>query len=58
VGIAIVSGALANKYGNGGATWTRLSWALGFKALGWRVCFVEQIDRATPRARWPSSRSA
>jgi hypothetical protein len=49
VGIAIVSGALANKYGNGGATWTRLSWALGFKALGWRVCFVEQIDRASCR---------
>jgi hypothetical protein len=45
MGTAIVSGALANKCGNGGATWTRLSWALGLRQLGWRVCFVEQIGR-------------
>lgn len=41
--IVIVSGALANKVGNGGAAWTRLSWALGFRALGFEVAFVEQI---------------
>jgi hypothetical protein len=41
--VVIVSGALANKLHNGGATWTRLSWALGFKALGFEVAFVEQI---------------
>ena len=43
---AIVSGALANKPFNGGAAWTRLSWALGLRRLGFRVCFVEQIDPA------------
>jgi hypothetical protein len=43
--VVIVSGALANKLYNGGATWTRLSWALGLKALGFEVAFVEQIRR-------------
>jgi hypothetical protein len=43
--VVIVSGALANKLGNGGATWTRLSWALGLKALGFEVAFIEQIRR-------------
>lgn len=41
--VVIVSGALANKLHNGGATWTRLSWALGLKALGFEVAFIEQI---------------
>jgi hypothetical protein len=41
--VVLVSGALANKPHNGGATWTRLSWALGLKALGFEVAFVEQI---------------
>lgn len=41
---AIVAGALANKPGNGGAAWTRLSWALGLKRLGFEVWFVEQIE--------------
>ena len=41
--VVLVSGALANKLHNGGATWTRLSWALGLKALGFEVAFVEQI---------------
>ena len=39
----MVSGALANKAGNGGAAWTRLSWALGFRRLGFDVVFVEQL---------------
>jgi hypothetical protein len=43
----IVSGAIANKYLNGGATWTRLSYVLGLKRLGFSVYFVEQIDRAS-----------
>lgn len=42
--IAIVAGAIANKYLNGGAAWTRLSWALGIGRLGFDVYFVEQID--------------
>jgi hypothetical protein len=41
----IISGALANKPFNGGNAWSRLSWALGFKRLGFEVCFVEQIGR-------------
>jgi hypothetical protein len=44
---AIVSGAIANKYQRGGAVWTRLNWALGLMKLGFRVYFIEQIDRAT-----------
>ena len=42
--IAIVAGAIANKYLNGGAAWTRLSWALGIARMGFDVFFVEQID--------------
>ena len=55
--IVVVSGALANKLHNGGATWTRLSWALGFKALGFEVAFVEQIrsDRCVRRRGSPCS---
>src|SRR5262245_32003917 len=43
----VVSGALANKLGNGGAAWTRLSWALGLRRLGFDVWFVEQIEPAS-----------
>ena len=43
----VVSGALANKPANGGAAWTRLSWALGFKRLGYEVFFLEQIAPST-----------
>ena len=39
----IVSGALANKPHNGGNAWTRLSWACGFRRLGFNVLFVEQL---------------
>lgn len=39
----IVGGALANKPGNGGEAWVRLSWALGFRRLGFEVWLVEQI---------------
>jgi hypothetical protein len=42
--LIVVAGALANKPANGGAAWTRLSWALGLKRLGCDVYFVEQID--------------
>jgi hypothetical protein len=45
--IIVVSGAIANKYLNSGAAWTRLSWTLGFRELGCRVFFVEQIGRHT-----------
>src|SRR5260370_398932 len=45
--LAVVSGALANKPSNGGAAWTRLSWTLGFRQLGWQVFFLEQIGHST-----------
>jgi hypothetical protein len=44
--IVVVSGALANKPGNGGAAWTRLSWPLGLMRLDCDVYFVEQIAPA------------
>lgn len=48
----LVTGALANKPGNGGEAWVRLSWVLGLQRLGCRVWFVEQICReaCTPPA--------
>ena len=47
--IAVVSGALANKPHMGGAAWTRLSYILGLRRLGFDVYFIEQIspDRCT-----------
>jgi hypothetical protein len=39
----VVAGALANKAGNGGEAWVRLSWADGFRRLGARVHLVELI---------------
>jgi hypothetical protein len=41
---ALVAGALANKPWNGGAAWTRVSWALGLQRLGLEVRFVEQAE--------------
>lgn len=46
--LALVSGALANKAGNGGAAWTRLSWVLGLRDLGFDVHFVEQLAPSCP----------
>src|SRR5262245_16350721 len=39
----IVSGALANKYRNGGGAWERMSWVVGLARVGCDVFFVEQI---------------
>lgn len=41
----VVSGALANKPGNGGEAWVRMTWATGLRRLGFDVWFIEQIDR-------------
>lgn len=43
----IVGGALANKCGNGGEAWVRLSWVLGLKQLGFEVFFLEQLHPDT-----------
>lgn len=42
--VVVVAGALANKPGNGGEAWVRLSWLLGLRRLGFEVCFVEQLS--------------
>jgi hypothetical protein len=39
----VVSGAIANKYLNGGEAWVRLSWVRGLQRLGCNVGFMEQI---------------
>lgn len=44
----VIAGALANKAGNGGEAWVRLSWIRGFQQLGFDVWFVEQLDHPTP----------
>jgi hypothetical protein len=41
--LVIISGALANKPFNGGNAWSRLSWIVGFRRLGFEVHFVEQL---------------
>ncbi|HWC10905.1 MAG TPA: hypothetical protein VG455_06745 [Acidimicrobiales bacterium] len=46
--VAIVAGAIGNKAGNGGASWTRLSWARGLADLGFTVHFVEQLSPTAP----------
>ena len=50
-GAAIVSGALANKPWNGGNAWTRLSFILGLRRLGFEVVFIEQLSDASQEAR-------
>ena len=44
--LVIVSGALANKPGNGGNAWSRMSWTRGFERLGCAVFFIEQLPSA------------
>jgi hypothetical protein len=39
----VVGGALANKAGNGGEAWVRLSYVLGLRRLGFDVGLVEEI---------------
>jgi len=46
-----ISGAISNKLNQGGEAWVRLNWILGFKKLGYRVFFIEQVEeRADPVA--------
>src|SRR4051812_35713875 len=44
--VAVVSGVMAGKPNNGGNAWSRLSFVLGLRRLGFDVVFVEQIDAA------------
>lgn len=45
--IAVVAGAVANKPGNAGEAWVRMTWVLGLERLGLEAYFVEQVDPAT-----------
>jgi hypothetical protein len=47
-GSVIVSEALANKCGNGGAAWVPLSWVRGLRQLGFDVWFVEELRVQRP----------
>jgi hypothetical protein len=54
VSAVVVAGALAQKPGNGGEAWVRLSWLRGIADLGVGVHLVEQADVAGdgPEAAW------
>jgi hypothetical protein len=47
--VVLVAGALANKPGNGGEAWVRLSWLLGLRRLGVEAWFLEQVEADTWR---------
>lgn len=44
--LIVVAGGIAAHYRNGGMAWVFLSWALGFRRLGFDVFFLDQLDRA------------
>jgi hypothetical protein len=50
VPLAIVGDALANRAGNGGGAWVRVSYVLGLRRLGFDVVFVEQVARTSCNA--------
>lgn len=56
----VVAGALANKPGNGGEAWVRLSWVRGLQQLGHDITFVEQIadDQCVDASGRPAPRAA
>ena len=47
-GRIILSGAVANKAGQGGEAWVRRNWMLGLRQLGLDVHFVEQLQPGAP----------
>jgi hypothetical protein len=51
--VIVVAGAIANKPGNSGGAWERLTWVVGLRRLGFDAVFVEQISDASSRqAAW------
>lgn len=46
----VVAGALAAKPGYGGEAWTRLSWVLGLRRLGFDAWLLEEADPVTAAA--------
>jgi hypothetical protein len=51
VTLALVAGALANKPWNGGNAWSRMSFVLGLRRLGYDVLFLEEMAEPDARAR-------
>jgi hypothetical protein len=49
-GRIIVSGAIANKAGQGGEAWVRLNWVLGLRKLGFEALFLEQLSAGAPES--------
>jgi hypothetical protein len=47
--VIFVSGALANKPGNAGGAWERLSWVVGLRRLAFNAIFVEQLSDASAK---------
>jgi len=47
----VVAGAIANKPGNGGEAWVRLSWVLGLRRLGCHVHLLEQLHDGSASQR-------
>ena len=45
-GLLLVGATVASFPGNGGISWERLSWVLGFRKLGYDVVWVDQLGRA------------
>jgi hypothetical protein len=43
-GTIVVAGSMAQKPCRGGHTWVLLQYLLGFKRLGWRVLFLDQLE--------------
>lgn len=44
--LLVVGGSIAANYANGGIAWERLSWAIGFRRLGFEILVLDQLDRA------------
>jgi hypothetical protein len=40
----VIAGALAQRPGRGGHTWQFLQYALGYRALGWDVLFLDRLE--------------
>src|SRR6516165_4957061 len=40
----VIAGSLAQKPRHGGHTWVFLQYLLGFRRLGWKVLFLDQLE--------------
>ena len=49
-GTLLISGMTAGVPDQGGAAWSVLQYALGFRRLGYEVCMIEPVDELNPRS--------